>query len=99
MLGSKQNRQFGVQSMKMLKVRAALEEKLRQKNMLSTALPKPEKNKKHLKPVNGYYFITIKLFREKWEMVIIIHEYLLLIGCLKLVMTLMTTLLELTRPV
>ncbi|XP_031378884.1 something about silencing protein 10 isoform X2 [Punica granatum] len=48
-----QNGQFGAQSMKMLKVRAALEEKLRQKGILSSAAPKGEKNRKHLKPVNG----------------------------------------------
>lgn len=48
-----QKEQFGVQSLKMLKVRAALEEKLRHKNVYSSIASKGEKNQKHLKPVNG----------------------------------------------
>ncbi|KAJ0092537.1 hypothetical protein Patl1_26730 [Pistacia atlantica] len=49
----RQNDQVGVQSMEMLKVRAALEEKLRQKGVFSTIAPKPDKAKKRSKPVNG----------------------------------------------
>lgn len=49
-----------MQSMKMLKVRAALEEKLRQKDISSSTLLKQKKNKMHLKPVNGYYFISLR---------------------------------------
>ncbi|KAK4748943.1 hypothetical protein SAY87_015529 [Trapa incisa] len=44
--------QFGVQSMKMLKVRAALEEKLRQKDFSSSNLPRLQKKKIQLKTVN-----------------------------------------------
>ncbi|XP_030536519.2 something about silencing protein 10 [Rhodamnia argentea] len=47
-----QKEQFGVQSLKMLKVRAALEEKLRHKNVFSSIASKGEKNQKHPKPVN-----------------------------------------------
>lgn len=48
-----QNDQVGVQSMEMLKVRAALEEKLKQKGVFRSIAPMPGKRKKHLKPVNG----------------------------------------------
>ncbi|KAI6695992.1 hypothetical protein NL676_023702 [Syzygium grande] len=48
-----QKDQFGVQSLKMLEVRAALEEKLRHKNVFSSIASKGEKNQKHSKPVNG----------------------------------------------
>ncbi|XP_056174485.1 protein THALLO isoform X2 [Syzygium oleosum] len=48
-----QKEQFGVQSLKMLEVRAALEEKLRHKNVFSSIASKGEKNQKHSKPVNG----------------------------------------------
>ncbi|KAH7572892.1 hypothetical protein JRO89_XS03G0030100 [Xanthoceras sorbifolium] len=48
----RQNDQVGVQSLKMLKVRAALEEKLKQKGVFSSIAPKPDKAKKRLKPVN-----------------------------------------------
>jgi len=39
--------------MEMLKVRAALEERLKQKGILSSITPKPDKAQRHLKPVNG----------------------------------------------
>jgi hypothetical protein len=42
--------------MEMLKVRAALEERLKQKGILSSITPKPDKAQRHLKPVNGYCF-------------------------------------------
>ncbi|KAK3414452.1 hypothetical protein EUGRSUZ_H00317 [Eucalyptus grandis] len=47
-----QKEQFGVQSLKMLNVRAALEEKLRHKNVFSSNASKGEKNQKTSKPVN-----------------------------------------------
>ncbi|KAE8717714.1 something about silencing protein 10-like isoform X2 [Hibiscus syriacus] len=49
----RENDQVGLQSREMLKVRAALEEKLKHKGMLSSNTPKPDKTKKHRKPVNG----------------------------------------------
>ncbi|KAF5452568.1 hypothetical protein F2P56_027548 [Juglans regia] len=49
----RQSEQVGGQSMEMLKVRAALEERLKQKGFLSSIVPKPNKAQKHLKPVNG----------------------------------------------
>ena len=42
--------------MEMLKVRAALEERLKQKGILSSKTPKPDKTQRHLKPVKGYCF-------------------------------------------
>ncbi|XWS65066.1 hypothetical protein CRYUN_Cryun05aG0059100 [Craigia yunnanensis] len=48
-----ENDQVGVQSREMLKVRAALEEKLKRKGIFSSNIPKPDKTKKHVKPVNG----------------------------------------------
>ncbi|KAB1213217.1 hypothetical protein CJ030_MR5G022394 [Morella rubra] len=48
-----QSFQVGGQSMEMLKVRAALEERLKQKGILSSIAPKPDKAQKHMKPVNG----------------------------------------------
>ncbi|KAH7547581.1 hypothetical protein FEM48_Zijuj01G0325000 [Ziziphus jujuba var. spinosa] len=47
-----QNDKVGAQSMKMLKVRAALEEKLKQKGLLGSITPKTEKAKKIMKPLN-----------------------------------------------
>ncbi|TXG73599.1 hypothetical protein EZV62_002178 [Acer yangbiense] len=49
----RQNDQVGVQSLEMLKIRAALEEKLKQKGVFSSIAPKPDIAKKRLKPVNG----------------------------------------------
>ncbi|XVF06882.1 hypothetical protein REPUB_Repub06bG0089600 [Reevesia pubescens] len=49
----RENDQVGVQSREMLKVRAALEEKLKQKGVFSSNTQKPDKTKKHVKPVNG----------------------------------------------
>ncbi|GLT53881.1 hypothetical protein SLA2020_271190 [Shorea laevis] len=43
----------GGQSMEMFKVRAALEERLKQKGIFSSITPKPDKAQRHLKPVNG----------------------------------------------
>ncbi|TXG72718.1 hypothetical protein EZV62_001297 [Acer yangbiense] len=48
-----QNDPVGVQSLEMLKIRAALEEKLKQKGVFSSIAPKPDIAKKRLKPVNG----------------------------------------------
>ncbi|GMI65952.1 EMBRYO DEFECTIVE 2777, Thallo [Hibiscus trionum] len=48
-----ENDQVGSQSREMLKVRAALEEKLKQKGIFSSNTQKPDKIKKHRKPVNG----------------------------------------------
>uniref|UniRef100_A0A2N9H7K8 Sas10 C-terminal domain-containing protein n=1 Tax=Fagus sylvatica TaxID=28930 RepID=A0A2N9H7K8_FAGSY len=48
-----QSDQVGVQSMAMLKVRADLEERLKQEGILSSRAPKPDKAQKRLKPVNG----------------------------------------------
>ncbi|XP_019165891.1 PREDICTED: something about silencing protein 10 isoform X3 [Ipomoea nil] len=45
--------QVGVQSMEMLKIRAALEEKLKQKGVFSSLAAKHENSKKRLRPVNG----------------------------------------------
>lgn len=47
-----QHDQVGFQSTEMLKLRAALEEKLKQKRGLNSLLLKPDKSKKQLKPVN-----------------------------------------------
>ncbi|KAL5574728.1 hypothetical protein UlMin_016427 [Ulmus minor] len=49
----RQDEQVGVQSKEMLKVRAALEEKLKQKGVLSSFTPKTDKAHRHLKPLNG----------------------------------------------
>ncbi|KAK3221074.1 hypothetical protein Dsin_015044 [Dipteronia sinensis] len=49
----RQNDQVGVQSLEMLKIRAALEEKLKQKGVFSSIAPKPDIAKKRLKLVNG----------------------------------------------
>ncbi|XP_062174089.1 protein THALLO [Alnus glutinosa] len=49
----RQSDQIGGQSVEMLKVRAALEERLKQKGILSSVTPKPDKAQRHLKPVNG----------------------------------------------
>lgn len=51
-----QNDKVGAQSMKMLKVRAALEEKLKQKGLLGSITPKTEKAKKIMKPLNRSCF-------------------------------------------
>lgn len=51
-----QDNQVGVQSMKMLKIRAALEENLRQRGLFSSIPSKPEKVEKKMKSVNGYSF-------------------------------------------
>ncbi|KAL0432894.1 UNVERIFIED_CONTAM: Something about silencing protein 10 [Sesamum latifolium] len=48
-----QDEQVGLQSMEMLKVRASLEEKLRQKGVLSSIAPKSVGVREHLRPVNG----------------------------------------------
>ncbi|XP_023927237.1 protein THALLO [Quercus suber] len=48
-----QSDQVGVQSMEMLKVRAALEERLKQEGILSSRASKSDKAQKRLKPVNG----------------------------------------------
>nr|POF04663.1 alanine aminotransferase 1, mitochondrial [Quercus suber] len=48
-----QSDQVGVQSMDMLKVRVALEERLKQEGILSSRASKSDKVQKHLKPVNG----------------------------------------------
>ncbi|XP_065618339.1 uncharacterized protein LOC136062763 isoform X2 [Quercus suber] len=45
--------QVGVQSLEILKVRAVLEERLKQEGIVSSRSPKPDKGKKRLKPVNG----------------------------------------------
>ncbi|XP_031129241.1 something about silencing protein 10 isoform X3 [Ipomoea triloba] len=48
-----QDDQVGVQSMEMLKIRAALEEKLKHKGVFSSLAAKHENSKKRLRPVNG----------------------------------------------
>ncbi|KAL0322744.1 UNVERIFIED_CONTAM: Something about silencing protein 10 [Sesamum angustifolium] len=48
-----QDKQVGLQSMEMLKVRASLEEKLRQKGVLSSIAPKSVGVREHQRPVNG----------------------------------------------
>lgn len=40
----------------MLKVRAALEDKLKQKGVFSSITPKPDRAQKRLQPVNRYLF-------------------------------------------
>lgn len=51
-----QNDQIVMQSMKMLKLRAALEEKLKQKGVFSSITPKTDKAQKFIKPLNRYCF-------------------------------------------
>lgn len=58
-----QNDEVCVQSMKMLKVRAALEEKLKQKGVFSSITPKTDKPRKLLKPLNGYQHALIYFFK------------------------------------
>ncbi|XP_010650700.1 protein THALLO isoform X1 [Vitis vinifera] len=48
----RQNDQVGLQRMEMLKVRAALEDKLKQKGVFSSITPKPDRAQKRLQPVN-----------------------------------------------
>ncbi|KAK4422026.1 Something about silencing protein 10 [Sesamum alatum] len=48
-----QDKQVGLQSMEMLKVRASLEEKLRQKGVFSSIAPKSVRVRERLEPVNG----------------------------------------------
>jgi U3 small nucleolar RNA-associated protein 3 len=43
----------------MLKVRASLEEKLKQKGLYSSVAPKPSGARKRSRPVNGYNFTII----------------------------------------
>ena len=47
--------------MEMFKVRAALEERLKQEVILSSRASKSDKAQKRLKPVNGYYFCLSSL--------------------------------------
>lgn len=51
-----QDKQVGPQSMEMLKIRASLEEKLRQKGIFSSITPKIGKTREHLQPLNRYSF-------------------------------------------
>ncbi|PON77678.1 Sas10/Utp3/C1D [Parasponia andersonii] len=48
----RQDEQVGVESMKMFKVRAALEEKLKLKGVFSSVIPKTDKTQKFQKPLN-----------------------------------------------
>ncbi|KAI3459829.1 hypothetical protein Pfo_016492 [Paulownia fortunei] len=47
-----QDKQVGLQSMEMLKIRASLEEKLKQKGVFSSVAPKNVRIREHLQPVN-----------------------------------------------
>lgn len=44
----------------MLKVRAALEDKLRQKGVFSSIAPKPDRSHKNIQPINRYLFAQNK---------------------------------------
>lgn len=50
----KENEKRGLQSVEMLKVRAALEEKLKQKGVFNIKASKTDGIKKNAKPLNGY---------------------------------------------
>lgn len=50
-----QDEQVGLESMKMFKVRAALEENLKQKGLFSTVVPQTDNAQKLQKPLNRYF--------------------------------------------
>lgn len=65
---------MGPQSIEMLKIRASLEEKLRQKGVFSSITPKIGRTREHLQPLNRYSFL-IQLYVSS----VLFHHLILIV--------------------